>query len=956
MNINDDFGWGGTSFLATQETIEEPEIVCTAGSVAPDGARVARADSDSDTLSSLPTADVSAFEATGSLAPSEADATPDDSSLSALTLHVPPAPSSAAPPRSLTDTAAGPSPAAFHPSSAPVGDDLSDVSSGDDEEVPPPPSLPAAKPTSLSSPFLTPVTAPTNRLRGAVLCPPPSDVLSPGTFEGSPAFLPAPLREPVESGSSDEDRNEDEGDVVSPVEPELSPGRAPAAPSSAPETPASLAAGTGTGTGTAAVEDEAAGLEKEPVEPMDVSAGSVGLSLTVATPKTARAGEDGDAKACAKACATGEEREQGPKGALVIISEDEQAASDDLGEASSPVPSFFTPVPLRPMSPTRTTSVAAEAAALAAFSADHLVVAPTPTPMAARLAMRGELSQRRAAQAAHTGLDSPAGSSPRRGKLRRGKKTTKTPASPPMSPTTFYAPSPAAGATAALAHYSKLEYTPYSGPSLAAPASPFVLAASSSDASLAASFTAGGAVPSAAALRESVRVEAARTDAVRAEPAPSSRRFRLDTAPVEQKEHSEALPSPSAPAAAAPVDDVVSTKGDAKPARGKQGGPQTAASEPIALKAELKTELKTELKAEPPVPSEARARREASRSEESSVVATAAVHTTRGSSSAAAAPTPAAASGPASSAAPTPAPAAAPLPAPRAPVPVTDYIETDAFPRAEAGDKKTKNRWAEGDFTRVVLRGKTYMDDKIKIQASSPIFQTLGLVITKADQGIRHCAARLPKLRAFLDEQAANFPFFMLFTWILPGDEPLTVIQVCGRTNVRGDDPEFDALLDTYIASDDSYRSDRIKFLCSMETAPWVVTFSLNNLAGNKPALIGNKLECHHYTGPNYCEIDIDVGSSKIASALNGIIYSNAKALALHMGFMIEGRCAGELPERLLAISKFIHVAPKVVCRDLTGDEIGPLGSDAEEASRSAQNRATYAARFGATPAAVTRQ
>ena len=286
-------------------------------------------------------------------------------------------------------------------------------------------------------------------------------------------------------------------------------------------------------------------------------------------------------------------------------------------------------------------------------------------------------------------------------------------------------------------------------------------------------------------------------------------------------------------------------------------------------------------------------------------------------------------------------------------MPVRDYVESDVFPRFTAGEEKPKNRWDEGDPTRVKVRGKQYMKDDVKITAVEPAFVTLGMVVVKTPEPVTHCAARLPRLREFLDEQVANFPFFVIFTWMLPGDNPLTVVQVCGRTLPRGEDESFDRVFDTYVASEDAYRRDRIKFLCSMETAPWVVTFSLNNLAGNKPALIGNKLECSHFTGPNYVEIDIDVGSSKIASALSGIIYSNAKALALHLGFMVEGRCPEELPERLISISKFIHVAPKVVCQEYTADELLPaLAADAE-AARSRQNRETYAAENGSTPGTV---
>ncbi len=45
---------------------------------------------------------------------------------------------------------------------------------------------------------------------------------------------------------------------------------------------------------------------------------------------------------------------------------------------------------------------------------------------------------------------------------------------------------------------------------------------------------------------------------------------------------------------------------------------------------------------------------------------------------------------------------------------------------------------------------------------------------------------------------------------------------------------------------------------------PWAVKMAV----GSKPALIGNKLQLHYSRGPGYFEVDIDIGSSSVASRI----------------------------------------------------------------------------------------
>jgi hypothetical protein len=59
-------------------------------------------------------------------------------------------------------------------------------------------------------------------------------------------------------------------------------------------------------------------------------------------------------------------------------------------------------------------------------------------------------------------------------------------------------------------------------------------------------------------------------------------------------------------------------------------------------------------------------------------------------------------------------------------------------------------------------------------------------------------------------------------------------------------------------------------FLYRYQTeGPWVVKMAV----GNKPALIGKKLRLHYTRGVRFFEIDIDIGSSSVASRVLTLVY-----------------------------------------------------------------------------------
>jgi hypothetical protein len=60
-----------------------------------------------------------------------------------------------------------------------------------------------------------------------------------------------------------------------------------------------------------------------------------------------------------------------------------------------------------------------------------------------------------------------------------------------------------------------------------------------------------------------------------------------------------------------------------------------------------------------------------------------------------------------------------------------------------------------------------------------------------------------------------------------------------------------------------------------------------------------------YFRGANYLEICVDVGSSKIASMVNGVILKGASSVITDLAFLLEGQELDELPERMLGCLRF---------------------------------------------------
>lgn len=105
------------------------------------------------------------------------------------------------------------------------------------------------------------------------------------------------------------------------------------------------------------------------------------------------------------------------------------------------------------------------------------------------------------------------------------------------------------------------------------------------------------------------------------------------------------------------------------------------------------------------------------------------------------------------------------------------------------------------------------------------------------------------------------------------------------------------SLLYRFVHGDDAFRNARFKIVNRIVKGPWIVKAAVGNYAA---CLLGRALTCNYHRGENYLEIDVDIGSSAIASAILHLALGYVTAVTIDMGFLVEAQTEEELPEKLI--------------------------------------------------------
>ncbi|XP_002985462.2 protein ENHANCED DISEASE RESISTANCE 2-like [Selaginella moellendorffii] len=216
------------------------------------------------------------------------------------------------------------------------------------------------------------------------------------------------------------------------------------------------------------------------------------------------------------------------------------------------------------------------------------------------------------------------------------------------------------------------------------------------------------------------------------------------------------------------------------------------------------------------------------------------------------------------------------------------------------------NGWAAPPGSAFQVRGHNYFAKRVKAAAGECVMKPLGVDWLRSHGKLDHVLARPDnRVRRALDLAQAQREGLKSFVFAVN-------LQVPGKENYSAvfyyatDDPIAPgSLLYRFIHEDDGFRNSRFKLINRIVRGPWIVKATVGNHAA---CLLGKALTCHYIRGPNYLEIDVDIGSSTVATYILHLALGYVSSVVVDMGFLVESQAEEELPERLLGTVRIAQI------------------------------------------------
>lgn len=237
------------------------------------------------------------------------------------------------------------------------------------------------------------------------------------------------------------------------------------------------------------------------------------------------------------------------------------------------------------------------------------------------------------------------------------------------------------------------------------------------------------------------------------------------------------------------------------------------------------------------------------------------------------------------------------------------------YPFAETHNR---NCWSEPPVDIFQVRGKDYLTDKKKVTAKKYLLRARGCDLFLADKPNCCEMGRLVGALGGTFRQVPSLLIRLTFPWgvlIQYYEIPKHLVGFIRE----GENPSMNELtpaeqvLARWLSGSDEYRNERLKLISYVPEGPWVV----RNMVTGKPAIIGKKLPVKYKYTPrdghkmDFLECDLDIGnSSATARRIVSVCRRYMGALAVDIGFVIEGKTAAELPEEMMGGIRIHEVDP----------------------------------------------
>ncbi|KAH7662663.1 Bet v1-like protein [Dioscorea alata] len=207
--------------------------------------------------------------------------------------------------------------------------------------------------------------------------------------------------------------------------------------------------------------------------------------------------------------------------------------------------------------------------------------------------------------------------------------------------------------------------------------------------------------------------------------------------------------------------------------------------------------------------------------------------------------------------------------------------------------------WATADPSSFLIRGQTYLQNNQKVKATSTLMKLVGADWLSSDKREDDLGGRPGSI---VQEYAARggSEFFFIVNIQVPGSTTYNLAFY-----YMMDTPlETIPLLKSFVKGDDAYRNSRFKLIPYISKGSWIVKQSV----GKKACLVGQGLRINYFSGKNYLEVGIDVGSSTVARGVVSLVLGYLNNLVIELAFLIQGNTQEELPEVLLGTCLVNHL------------------------------------------------
>ncbi|KAF7046141.1 hypothetical protein CFC21_055192 [Triticum aestivum] len=230
----------------------------------------------------------------------------------------------------------------------------------------------------------------------------------------------------------------------------------------------------------------------------------------------------------------------------------------------------------------------------------------------------------------------------------------------------------------------------------------------------------------------------------------------------------------------------------------------------------------------------------------------------------------------------------------------SDPIDLSCFSgiiRQDANEK-SRNSWSVPDSNIFKVRSKNFSHDKSKVSAGKYLMELVAADWFKDTKRMDHVAKR----KGCAAQVAAEKGMFSFVVNIqIPGSTHHSLILYFVTNSLKKG-----SLLQRFADGDDDFRNSRLKLIPSVPKGSWIVRQSV----GSTPCLLGKAVDCSYIRGPEYIEVDVDIGSSAVANGVLGLVFGVVTSLVVDMAFLIQANTYDELPEQLIGAARFSHIEP----------------------------------------------